>query len=541
MTAAGHDADERMRMVMAAMPELMRADRPRSASLRRITDLARCFLRTRYATAALIGENGFLGPVAVSWDTSDGVGPLPSPLEGRGAFEELLRSPSTLRVNDMSAAPPGLSLPAGHPPVQSFLGARLRSGNQPVGILSVADRLDGLPFDDDDEELAAALGEMLGSALGNAHLLRDSLRARQWARAATGMTRELFSGNLEESLRLISERARELAAAEIVTVLLVEGDEAVVRYAGGSRPARQLVGHSVPLDRTLVLGNCLKSGRAEIVPDISTIGGTTVRQLVGVDLGPTLLLPLHGSSSVVGVLSLSRRVGAPGFTETDLETAESFANHVAVTLELASARATEEKLRLVEDRNRIARDLHDHVVQRLFATGLSLQQALPHLDGKVHERVESGVATLDETIRQIRNTILTLRAEDQTTTLETFVGAITREATPLLGFAPVVALETPSGEVSGALASDLGACVREGLSNVVRHAKASAVEVRANFEPGYLVLTLRDDGVGIQSSRRSGLDNLATRVGQHGGTFEVTCPPEGGTLLTWRVPLSAVD
>jgi signal transduction histidine kinase len=536
MAAADPTIDERIRTILEVVPDLLRADGRRRDSLQRIADVSRTLFGATYAAATYIDDDGAFSPMAYSGMPAEAIqamDPLPVSLD---LFNDLKRRGTTHRV-DLSHPETDVELPSGVPPLTHLLGLRLRAGARTVGLLYVVDRTDGSPFDEADEALAAALGEMLGSALSNAHLLRDALRARQWTQAATGMTRDLFARSLDESLRLISDRARELAGADVVVVALVRGDDLVVRYASGERPADELIGRTFALSETVLVQKVINSGRAALISDISRRERVGIRTLAGITLGPGLLLPLHGAEAAVGVLCLCRRVGAPRFSETDLETASDFASHVAVNLELAAARATAERLRLVEDRNRIARDLHDHVVQRLFATGLSLQQAVPHLDGKVRERVETGVVTLDETIRQIRRTILTLRTEVETTSLESLLSAIAREAAPLLGFAPLVALDAPTGELSGALAADLAACIREGVSNTVRHAQASSVEIRATVDLPDLVLTLRDDGVGIHSDRRSGLDNLAKRVAVHGGTFEATNPPDGGTLLTWRVPL----
>lgn len=536
MAAANEQVDERLRTIMALVPDLLRADRRRPDLLQRIADVSRTLFEATSAAATSIAEDGSFSPMAFSGLSTEQIEAMGAPPVSFGPFDRLRHTGRTHRL-DLSRTDAEVELPPGLPAMTHLLGMRLRAGPHTMGLLYVADRVDGQPFTESDESLAAALGEMVGSALSSAQLLRDALRARQWTQAATSMTRDLFARNLDESLRLVSERARELAGADLVVIALISGDDFVVRYASGTRAAADLIGRSLPVSQSDVASRSINSGRPELVPDLSQRGRASLRTLADVELGPSMMLPLHGAEASVGILFLSRKAGSARFSETDLETAGGFASHVAVNLELAEARATTEKLRLVEDRNRIARDLHDHVVQRLFATGLSLQQALPHLDGKVRERVEASVVTLDETIRQIRRTILTLRAEEESSSLESLVTTVAREATPLLGFAPLVALEAPTGELTGTLAADLAACVREGVSNTVRHARASSVELRATVDSPDVVLTLRDDGVGIHSDRRSGLDNLAKRVEQHGGTLEVTSPPDGGALLTWRVPL----
>jgi signal transduction histidine kinase len=168
---------------------------------------------------------------------------------------------------------------------------------------------------------------------------------------------------------------------------------------------------------------------------------------------------------------------------------------------------------------------------------MSLQRVVSGLAGDPAERVSGAITTLDDTIRQIRNTIMSLRNPDEEATLESFVGDIAREAAPLLGFNPKVTLEPPTDELAGPLAADLAACLREGLSNIVRHAQADQVEVHASVDGAALILTLTDDGVGIQSDRRSGLDNISTRVRRYGGRLDITSAPGEGTELRWQVPL----
>jgi signal transduction histidine kinase len=354
------------------------------------------------------------------------------------------------------------------------------------------------------------------------------------------MTRDLFSDNVDQPIRLISDRARELADADMVLMLLRDGEQMRVRYARGLGAENRVVGATFfPKDD--FTAEVLLSGRSVMVNSLThTADQVELRRMGDVELGPAMLVPLHGATEILGALFLCRHEGARRFSEADLETAGTFADHAAVSLELAYAREVAEKLRMLEDRNRIARDLHDHVIQRLYATGMSLQQVLSRVDDDARSRIEVGVATLDDTIRQIRNTILTLRSpeEEVGSTLGTLVATIAREAAPLLGFPPVVALDPPVQEIAGPLAADLAACVREGLSNIVRHARAEAVELRGTVHGSELNLVLKDDGIGIRSTRRSGLDNLSKRVQQHGGTLEISSPPEGGAQLCWRVPLA---
>jgi signal transduction histidine kinase len=526
--------DEKVRHVLTVVPTLLRADRPPAAALPHVTDLARTLFNAERAGATLLEDDGTLGAMNFAGIPRQPTGAYGPSRSERGLFNQLARLEEVLRVDDVPAQ---ALLADAAPGIRHLLGIPLCSGRRTIGLLYVADPLGGGPFTADDEQVAKALGETVGSALDNAALLRDALRDRAWMRAANAMTRDLLS-EVDEPLRLISDRARDLAEADLVLMLIRDGDEMRVRYARGLGSENELPGTTYPAHHA-VTGRVLSSGRSVMIADLSqATEPVEIRRIGDVDLGPAMLVPLHGATEVLGALFLCRHQGARRFSEADLETAGTFADHAAVSLELAGAREVAEKLRLLEERNRIARDLHDHVIQRLYATGMSLQQVLSKVDESTRARIELSVSTLDDTIRQIRNTIMTLRSpEESGSTLGTLAVTIMREAAPLLGFSPVVALEAPVQEISGSLAADLAACIREGMSNVVRHARAEQVELRGSTDGGQLTLVLKDDGIGIRSSRRSGLDNLSKRVQQHGGTLEISTAAGGGTQLTWRVPL----
>ncbi len=529
---AALSADERTRRVLAVVPEILRADRPASAALTRVTELARSVFDAERAGATLLEDDGSLGTMTFADIPQQGGADRPS-RGGRALFAALAHGSGVRRVDNPDQDP---RLGGSTRGMRSLLVVPLTAGQRTIGMLYVADRHDGRPFSADDEVLAAALGATVGSAVANAALLRDALRARAWMRAGNAMTRDLLSENVDQPLRLISDRARELAEADVVLMLLREDQEMRVRYARGLGAERRIAGNTFPLSGNRI-GRVLDSGRSLMIPDLNESREPAELCETSTPLGPAMLVPLHGAHEVLGVLFLARVRGNARFTQADLETAGTFADHAAVSLELASAREVAEKLRLLEERNRIARDLHDHVIQRLYATGMALQQVLSKVDDDTRTRIEIGIATLDDTIRQIRNTIMTLRSpEEPGSTFGTLVTTIVREAEPLLGFAPVLDLDPSVSETTGQLASDLAACVREGLSNILRHARAEAVELHGSVFDSELRLVLKDDGIGIRSTRRSGLDNLSKRIQQHGGTLDITSPAEGGAQLTWRVP-----
>jgi signal transduction histidine kinase len=529
-------ADDRIRTFLHVMPRLLRADRPPAAALRDIADVARSLFDARYSGAALLEDDGQFGPVSFSGLPVAASDALASAPDGHALFLSA-NGNGPVRVDDLGTPTSGVRVPSAHPRVQHLLAAPLRAQNRVVGVLYICDREDGLPFTEDDGHLVETAGGLLGAALANAQLLRDALHARSWMRAATGITQELFAGELKQPLQHIADRVHELADADFVGLAVLEDDSLVVRHATGPDLDPLVVGRQLPLHRSSLAERAISSGRGQVVGALDPPARDDLRSWSGIEVGPAMMLPLRGADGVLGVMFVGREVGAWRFTETDVEIAGSFANHAAIAVELANARQVSEQMHLLEERNRIGRDLHDHVVQRLFGTGMSLQRVASTIDGPELERVNGAILTLDDTIRQIRNTIMSLRNPDEEATLESLIGDIAREAAPLLGFNPLVALEEPTGELAGPLAADLAACVREGLSNTVRHAQAASVEIHATVETSSLVLSLRDNGVGIQSNRRSGLDNMAARVRRYGGKLEVSSGPGEGTELSWRVPM----
>ena len=259
------------------------------------------------------------------------------------------------------------------------------------------------------------------------------------------------------------------------------------------------------------------------------------------DLGPLLVLPLLGSHRVHGVLTVGRLTGRPAFYAEDLQMASGFANQAALAIELAEARAEQQRALMFEERDRIAADLHDHVIQRLFATGLSLQgvaAALPA--GPAAERITTAITDLDDTISQIRNTIFQLQRVPRPRgrgARERLLDVVT-DVAPALGFPPVLRLTGPIEHLhSGAVLEDLLAVLREALTNVARHAGATSVTVDLSASAQMLRLEVLDDGRGIpDGGRRSGLLNMRRRAERQGGAFTIAPREPAGPVLCWSVP-----
>ena len=288
--------------------------------------------------------------------------------------------------------------------------------------------------------------------------------------------------------------------------------------------------------RVFTTGQPLRVAQAHELPGLAPM---TTDNL---DVGPVLVLPLHGSQRQHGVLTAARVRGRPGFTADDVDMAAGFANQAAVAIELAEARAEQQRTAMLEDRQRIAADLHDHVIQRLFAAGLSLQALAAFVGpGQATDRILATVADLDRTIAQIRTSIFRLQQTPQATSrgLRARLLEVAAEQADTLGFDPALRFSGVLDALPDGLAEDLEAVLREALSNIARHAHARTVEVDLAATPDQVSLQVSDDGIGLgPTTRRSGLANLRRRAERHGGTLTLTQRQPTGTRLCWSIPHS---
>jgi signal transduction histidine kinase len=313
----------------------------------------------------------------------------------------------------------------------------------------------------------------------------------------------------------------------------------MVEVATGEQ-SKALTAVTYPIEGTLS-GVAIQAGRAVLVGDVRQERNYTVHLSEVMAVGPIMAIPLVGVGRVRGALLVARLHGRRRFNEADLDMATTFANHAAIALELSDARLDQQRMVLLEDRDRIARDLHDHVIQRLFAAGLTVQSVASGLSGDPRAaRLGQVVGDIDATIRQIRTSIFELRGAlgPQTGTLRTQLVDIAAELTETLGFSPRLRFTGPlDAVVPEPAAEDLVAVVREGLTNVARHARASQVDVEVAATSSQLVVDVMDNGIGIgDAARRSGLANMRERAERHGGLL--TTPEHEGTHLRWMIPLN---
>nr|WP_162824542.1 GAF domain-containing protein [Peterkaempfera bronchialis] len=512
--------------------------------LRTIVEAGATLVDARYAALGVIGPDGrtlsqFL-TVGVSQAEIELIGPLPS---GHGILGELIRHPQPLRLETLAEHPASYGFPPGHPPMRTFLGVPIRIRDEVFGNLYLTDKLGGAQFDAEDQAVISTLAVAAGVAIDNARLYEEAQRRQAWLRANAEITSALLSGSSQaQVLELIAQRAREITGAAVVDIAMpARPGELTVRFSSGVR-AETRHGLVLPYEGTLS-GAAYTSGEPVVSADACKDPRITAGPPRFAGLGAAVAVPMGTAEKELrGVLLLARAEGESLFTEEEIRPLLGFAGQAALALELADHRRDAEQLAILEDRDRIARDLHDLAIQRLFATGMTLQSAGRFIDHpEAADRVLRAVDDLDETIKIIRSAIFGLRARDTRGegSLRARAARAAEEAASALGFAPRLSMEgLLDTDVPAAVADHVVAVLREALSNAARHARATQVEIVLRAADAEVVLTVTDDGVGIpEGGRRSGLRNLAERADQLGGTLLLESPSDGGTRLIWRAPL----
>ena len=509
-----------------------------SATLRRIVQAATDLVDAQYGALGVLDSDGHLADfvhVGMSPEQAELVGALP---EGRGILGLLTDHPVPIRLERLSDHPKSVGFPDNHPEMNSFLGVPVRVRGEVFGNLYLTEKRGGGSFTSDDERTVMALAAAAAVAIENARLYERARRREAWQTALTEIaTTVLDGGETEDALALMARLSKELMAADVAAISLPIDDDLRVEFAAGES---SVIGALVPQDsityRAFVEGVPQSSAQC-------TIGDLDM-------VGSAIAVPLRTPDRILGVLTTIRfadspvSIHVPGTREL-LELAEPFASQAAVTLVLAEAQRGQQRLAVYQDRDRIARDLHDLVIQRLFATGMSLQGAtrMPDVPQDAVARIGRAVDELDETIKEIRQTIFALHepVEGPSSTLRGRVMRETAQSAASLGFEPAVRFV---GAVDSGVGDDatehLIAALREILTNAAKHAHASTVDVVVSLEGPDVILTVTDDGIGLPTEgtgRRSGMANMSARAQELGGDcLAERVSDSGGTRVIWRVP-----
>ena len=516
-------------------------------ALREIVEAAALLVDARYGALGVLDEarRGLAEFITVGIDaeTRRAIGPLP---KGLGVLGALITDARPLRVPSLEDHPDRAGFPPNHPQMTSFLGVPIVSHGEVFGNLYLTDKTSAEVFSDLDEQLVSGLAAAAGIVIHNARLFgrvqrRDAaLTALHQIVAALGTDSEG-----RETLQLVAERAGELVDADVATIALpaTGGESLVIEVVAGTAPA-ELRGQQFPINSS-VSGEVIRTGRPVVLVDAAHDHRVGQPQVSSGTIGPAIWVPLTAYGQAVGTLSVGRLVGAAPFTDGELELVQLFAAQAGVVLEIDSSRARVRRLSVLEDQERIARDLHDTVIQRLFATGLSLQAASRLATEPLAARIMSAVDDLDTTIRHIRTAIFGLEhsAADRVVGLRSRILDLCAQAAATLGFDPKVGFQGPIDTmITGTVAPEVLAVLGEALSNVGRHATANTVEVDVSVDNDHITLTVTDDGHGLGATAGRpgghGLDNMRARAARLDGDFELgPAPTSTGVRLCWSVPL----
>jgi signal transduction histidine kinase len=510
------------------------------AVLRRIVEAAVALVDAQYGALGVVGEDGQLADfIPVGLDEAE-IAAIDHWPEGRGLLGQLIRDPSALRLADIADHSQSSGFPDGHPPMRTFLGVPVRISEEVYGNLYLTEKRNGAAFDEEDEVLVTALSAAAGVAIENARLFDEGQRQQRWLWASSEVTRRLLAGAaVEEVLGFVTEQTLEMTGADLVVLALPDAGrrQLMITHAAG-QGAQHALGLVLPA--ASLSGEVLATGQAVRVEDFRHDQRVAKAARENLDLGPAILFPLGAAGDTRGVLTVGRHPGATPLGRAAAELVTTFAAQAGIALELAERRSDGERLAVFEDRDRIARDLHDLVIQRLYASGMKLQGTLPMIDRPAaEERVSSVVDDLDMTINDIRQAIFALQARGTAApVLRDQVMDVIEEMTEPMGMTSSLRL---TGHLDDGVPADIGEdmlhALREALSNAARHGKATSTEVSIGAG-SELSLLVRDNGSGISdTSRRSGLANLARRAEHHGGTLTVGPADNGGTELHWRAPL----
>ncbi len=516
------------------------------ATLHRIIVAARELTSAPYGALAVRDPEGNLLSFVhegMDADTVQRIGHLPV---GKGVLSLSLLDTPVLRMDDLTAHPAAVGFPEHHPPMRAFLAVPITIRETVFGNLYLTHVDPARVFSESDEVAARALASAAAVAIDNAQLFERERTSVKWMEASREITTALQSSSAEphqRPLQMIAESARILTDAEQAIVLVPadadlpddEVDTLVVAAAVGVHAA-EVMGQRVPVDGS-TSGAVFRSGEPAITETLKY----PIQAFTDVGQRPAILMPLRAHDEVVGVIAIARGTDQPPFDDSYLDLVSDFATHAAIALVLASAREDARQLTILAERERIAHDLHDHVIQRLFAAGMDLQGTLARARSpEVVDRLNRTLDDLQTIIEEIRTTIFQLKSPlGKNGDFRRQIQRVVADLTGNRDIVTTVRMHGPMTAVGGELADHAEAVTAEAISNALRHSGASRLTVEIRVADMF-ILGIIDNGRGIpaDNSRHSGLANMKYRAEQLGGSCEITTPPEGGTRVHWTAPLT---
>lgn len=516
------------------------------ATLRSIVASAIELADARYGALGVRGENHELSSFifhGIDDETAARIGPLPT---GGGVLGLLIDEPKSIRLSNLAAHPSSIGFPPHHPPMTSFLGVPIRIRGEVYGNLYLTEKNGGREFTDDDEAVVQALASAAGTAIENARLYEDARTRQSWLEATRDIANELLGGSApDDVLQTVADKALDLTSGDLAFIAVPydpderadDVTELVVHVVSGKQAAhpKAVVGTLLPVHGS-TSGESFRTRRPIRTRRLRYNATANLPD----EYGPALISPLRAPDRVTGVLVVLRRDDAEPFTDTQLDLVTAFGDQAALTVQTADSTRQLRELDVLADRDRIARELHDHVIQRIFAAGLSLQgTAQRAVLPEIKSRLATTIDDLQDTVQDIRSAIFDLQSEDHgANVLRRQFNEIIDEMVDDSGLRTTVRVSGPLSVVEPPLAAHALAVLREAISNCVRHAQAKTVAVTITVGDD-LAIDVTDDGRGIPDSvSASGLRNLRSRAEECGGDMTIGPASEsGGTTLRWWAPL----
>lgn len=525
---------ERMNGLLSAVVALAE-DLSLEAVLDRLVRSACELVGAKYGAMGVIAEDRSLSHFITVGIDEEGIGSIGNLPTGHGVLGLLISEPHPLRLHDLGQHPITSGFPPNHPPMRSFLGVPVRVRDEVYGNLYLTEKNGGQDFTQEDEDLAVALAAAAGVAIQNARLFEESKRRQKWLEAGMELSSRLIMASPPRDARnldLVAETALRVSDSAMAAIAVPAGD--------GSLRCRSCLGvqglqAGQEIAASGMVARVLKSGETLVAPDARQVFGDGVSE----KLGTVLVCAIGHNTSENGVLLLARPVGSTAYNQAELESSTLFGSRIGLALDLARVHALREQNLLFSDRERIARDLHDLVIQRLFAAGLSIQSLRRYTSDPVaHDRIVAVTSELDDTIRKLRDTIYSLRTgQDDLEPLTSRVLRVIQNNSrsypvePRLSFAGPVDDAVPEN-----MAGHLLSVLSEGLSNASRHSGAEEIRVAVSVTQQQVELVIEDNGCGFEEPAQvGGIANMRQRADALGGACLIQSAPGEGTRITWSV------
>jgi signal transduction histidine kinase len=510
------------------------------AILQRIVELAAGITGARYGALGVLGRDGRITEFITTGCTAReraAIGHIPV---GRGVLGVLIDEAAPLRLRDIAEDPRSVGFPPNHPTMRSFLGAPVTARGQVFGNIYLTEKRGAAEFDAEDERALVLLAAQAGVAIQNARLYEEAEARAKRLEALRAITVAILQGSDPgEPIGLVAHHARELVEADVATIAIPAADGELVVEAANGPGAEELRGAVFPVEGS-VSGEVIRTGKAVLLADAAADPRTS-QPVVGRGIGPAAFVPLAVRGRTFGTLMVGVARGGPPLREAAVQLLETFAEQAAVALEYARLQRELQRLAVLEDRERIAKELHDGAIQALFAVGMGLQgSAMLAGDTELRRRIENAVEELDRVIRDLRNYIFGLRpgilADRQ---LDQALQRLVEELQQRGGVVAVAEIDPAAAAELAGKAGELVQLAREALSNVGRHAGAATCRVSLYRTEEGAVLEVDDDGRGFdpaQPSAGHGLRNLRERAAALGGRTEITSVPGEGTRVRVTIP-----